>query len=157
MEQPDTSADEMLSRELNEKTFCLIQNNQSEILFRSRSKASRKRRVYSQVHGDPKKSARRFRANDRERRRMESLNSALDALKGCIPLPKNNKRMTKLRVLRYACNYIKSLSDLLGVAAGKYSYQADNHSMSKESRINGLSVGQRLEILSHTGRYYQNF
>lgn len=73
----------------------------------------RKRRIYSTIHNDPKQSSRRFRANDRERRRMNSLNGALQALKGCVPSYHGKKRLTKLQILKFACHYISDLSDIL--------------------------------------------
>lgn len=149
------ATNDFISRELDEKTFSLIQSTKSEILFEKTRKPTRKRRIYSHVHLDAKKSGRRFRANDRERRRMDSLNGALDALKGCIPVPKSKKRMTKLHVLRLACNYIKELSELLEVAAGQLANKHDEERESRDARINGFSVAQRFELLSHTGRLYQ--
>jgi len=75
--------------------------------------SGRKRRIYSTIHNDPKQSTRRFRANDRERRRMNSLNGALQALKGCVPSYHGKKRLTKLQILKFACHYISDLSELL--------------------------------------------
>ncbi|XP_066916097.1 transcription factor ATOH1-like [Clytia hemisphaerica] len=75
--------------------------------------SGRKRRIYSTIHNDPKQSTRRFRANDRERRRMNSLNGALQALKGCVPSYHGKKRLTKLQILKFACHYISDLSDIL--------------------------------------------
>ena len=86
---------------------------------------------------------------------MDSLNGALDALKGCIPVPKTKKRMTKLHVLRLACNYIKELSELLEVAAGRLANKHEEERDSRDERINGFSIAQRFELLSHTGRLYQ--
>ena len=146
---------DLISRELDEKTLSLIQSTRSEILFEKTRKPTRRRRIYSHVHLDAKKSGRRFRANDRERRRMDSLNGALDALKGCIPVQTTKKRMTKLHVLRLACSYIKELSELLEVAAGQLANKQEEERDSREIRINGFSVAQRFELLSHTGRLYQ--
>lgn len=75
--------------------------------------SGRKRRIYSTIHKDPKQSSRRFRANDRERRRMNSLNGALQSLRGCVPLYHGKKRMTKLQILQFACTYINDLSEIL--------------------------------------------
>ena len=74
--------------------------------------SGRKRRIYSAIHNDPKQSSRRFRANDRERRRMNSLNGALQALKRCVPSYHGKKRLTKLQILQFACNYINDLSEI---------------------------------------------
>ena len=151
-------ATDLANKELDEKRSSLIQSSPVDLFPTTKLKtlkSARKRRIYSDVHLDPKKSGRRFRANDRERRRMESLNGALNALKGCIPLPKTSKRMTKLRVLRCACNYIRSLSELLEAATGMMSCPIESTNHARERMVNGLSVGQRLGILSqHTSRFY---
>lgn len=106
-----------------------------------------------QGRGQPLKKMRRLRANDRERRRMRSLNRALESLKKCLPVPQSKRRVTKLEILRIACNYIRSLSDTLS----EDSRSNDGPSRGKKSRsrgivgdpvVNGFSVAQRLEILS---------
>ncbi|XP_068737494.1 neurogenin-1-like [Montipora capricornis] len=106
-----------------------------------------------QTRGQPLKKMRRLRANDRERRRMRSLNRALESLKKCLPVPQSKRRVTKLEILRIACNYIRSLSDTLS----EDSRSSDGPARGKKSRsrgivsdpvVNGFSVAQRLEILS---------
>jgi hypothetical protein len=99
------------------------------------------------VRLEPMKRIRRLRANDRERRRMRSLNRALESLKKCIPVPQSKRRVTKLEILRIACSYIRSLSDTLrGEATGTNSaFRKRNRA---ETVVNGFSVAQRLEILS---------
>lgn len=105
------------------------------------------------ARGQPLKKMRRLRANDRERRRMRSLNRALESLKKCLPVPQSKRRVTKLEILRIACNYIRSLSDTLS----EDSRSSDGATRGKKSRsrgivsdpvVNGFSVAQRLEILS---------
>ena len=105
------------------------------------------------ARGQPLKKIRRLRANDRERRRMRSLNRALESLKKCLPVPQSKRRVTKLEILRIACNYIRSLSDTLS----EDSQSSEGQSRGKKSRsrgivndpvVNGFSVAQRLEILS---------
>ena len=105
------------------------------------------------TRGQPLKKMRRLRANDRERRRMRSLNRALESLKKCLPVPQSKRRVTKLEILRIACNYIRSLSDTLS----EDSRSNDGPTRGKKSRsrgivndpvVNGFSVAQRLEILS---------
>lgn len=99
------------------------------------------------VRLEPMKRIRRLRANDRERRRMRSLNRALESLKKCIPVPHSKRRVTKLEILRIACSYIRSLSDTLrGEATGtSNAFRKRNRT---ETVVNGFSVAQRLEILS---------
>ncbi|EDO36287.1 predicted protein [Nematostella vectensis] len=102
------------------------------------------------VKAEPMKRIRRLRANDRERRRMKSLNRALDSLKKCIPVPQSKRRVTKLEILRIACNYIKSLSDTLrGESSGPSSVFRKR--ARADAVVNGFSVAQRLEILSGNG------
>ena len=105
------------------------------------------------VRGQPLKKIRRLRANDRERRRMRSLNRALESLKKCLPVPQSKRRVTKLEILRIACNYIRSLSDTLsedsrcndGTTRGK---KSRSRGIVGDPVVNGFSVAQRLEILS---------
>ena len=105
------------------------------------------------TRGQPLKKMRRLRANDRERRRMRSLNRALESLKKCLPVPQSKRRVTKLEILRIACNYIRSLSDTLsedsrsndGSTRGK---KSRSRGMVSDPVVNGFSVAQRLEILS---------
>jgi len=101
----------------------------------------------ARVRIEPMKRIRRLRANDRERRRMRSLNRALDSLKKCIPVPQSKRRVTKLEILRIACSYIRSLSDTLrGEQSGTSGpFRKRNRT---ETVVNGFSVAQRLEILS---------
>lgn len=104
-------------------------------------------RAHAQIPIEPMKRVRRLRANDRERRRMKSLNRALESLKKCIPVPKSKRRVTKLEILRIACNYIRSLSDAL-----KGENSSTGGGLRKRSKadavVNGFSIAQRLEILS---------
>lgn len=98
----------------------------------------------------PLKRLRRQRANDRERRRMQSLNGALNNLKSCIPLPKTKRRVTKLEILRIACNYIQSLWDTLNNGDNEVQRESlrpigDNQRLI----VNGMSVTQRLDLLSN--------
>ena len=129
--------------------FITKPSNSTMLNPKSPPTAGRRRRVYSLVHLDPKKSGRRFRANDRERRRMESLNGALETLKRCIPISKSKKRMTKLEILQLACNYIKNLSNLLEAATVEgMEGTGDCEKEKTTSVVNGLSISQRLEIIS---------
>ena len=95
----------------------------------------RKRRIYSIIHQDPKQSTRRFRANDRERHRMNSLNGALQTLKRCVPLYHGKRRVTKLQILQFACHYINDLSDIL---CNPSSALHDTFEESRSSQINSL-------------------
>uniref|UniRef100_A0A914W6C6 BHLH domain-containing protein n=1 Tax=Plectus sambesii TaxID=2011161 RepID=A0A914W6C6_9BILA len=59
------------------------------------------------------KRLRRGKANDRERRRMHSLNSALERLRFALPAMPDDSKMTKIETLRMAHNYILALSEML--------------------------------------------
>jgi len=60
------------------------------------------------------KKNRRLKANDRERNRMHGLNSALDRLRGILPVAMNEDgKLTKIETLRYANNYIWALAETL--------------------------------------------
>ena len=131
--------------------ICLSSNNTLDDT--PRSEAPQTEDCTRQGRGQPLKKMRRLRANDRERRRMRSLNRALESLKKCLPVPQSKRRVTKLEILRIACNYIRSLSDTLS----EDSQSNDSPSRGRKSRsrgisgdpvVNGFSVAQRLEILS---------
>ena len=98
---------------------------------------------------EPIKRVRRVRANDRERKRMKSLNRALESLKKCIPVPQSKRRVTKLEVLRIACSYIRSLSETLNDESDSNAFFRNLGA--SDAVVNGFSVAQRLEILSGTG------
>lgn len=59
---------------------------------------------------------RRLKANDRERHRMHNLNSALDALRGILPVLPEDTKLTKIETLRFAHNYIWALTETLRMA-----------------------------------------
>lgn len=58
---------------------------------------------------------RRHTANIQERTRMKKLSKALDELRRCIPTEYHlsNRKMSKIRTLRLATNYIASLSEII--------------------------------------------
>ena len=57
------------------------------------------------------KRTRRLKANDRERNRMHNLNSALDHLRCSLPTFPDDAKLTKIETLRFAHNYIWTLSE----------------------------------------------
>ncbi|KAB7502621.1 Neurogenin-3 [Armadillidium nasatum] len=57
--------------------------------------------------------SRRMKANDRERNRMHMLNKALDRLRNVLPTAPDDTKLTKIETLRYAHNYIWTLSETL--------------------------------------------
>ena len=64
---------------------------------------------------DEETERKRLMANTQERVRMRKINKALDDLRKILPKEFNlyHRRMSKIRTLRLAMNYIKSLSDLI--------------------------------------------
>lgn len=56
---------------------------------------------------------RRIRANNRERRRIQAINDAMEALRKAIPNTNNKRKLTKLELLRLAQEYIRDLSEIL--------------------------------------------
>lgn len=61
------------------------------------------------------KKNRRLKANDRERNRMHSLNEALERLRCVLPIFPDDNKLTKIETLRFARNYIWTLSETLKV------------------------------------------
>lgn len=87
----------------------------------SQSKGGKKRQRNAKPRARPKsptqviklKRNRRMKANDRERNRMHSLNSALEKLRKVLPSFNESGKMTKIETLRFAHNYIWALSETL--------------------------------------------
>ncbi|VDM29488.1 unnamed protein product [Toxocara canis] len=59
------------------------------------------------------KKIRRTKANERERRRMHSLNEALEELRRTLPHIPDEPKLTKIETLRLANNYIFALAQIL--------------------------------------------
>ncbi|KAA0195165.1 hypothetical protein HAZT_HAZT005899 [Hyalella azteca] len=59
------------------------------------------------------KRCRRMKANDRERNRMHLLNTALERLRLTLPTPPDDTKLTKIETLRFAYNYIWTLSEMV--------------------------------------------
>lgn len=57
------------------------------------------------------KKQRRAKANDRERTRMQTLNSALEKLRVVLPAFPDETKLTKIETLRFANNYICALTE----------------------------------------------
>ena len=53
------------------------------------------------------------RRNARERRRVQAVNSAFMRLRKCVPVENRNKRLSKVKTLHRAIEYIAALQDLL--------------------------------------------
>lgn len=83
---------------------------------------------------------RRLRANHRERRRIQSINGAMEALRKAIPDTRHNTKITKLQLLRLAQNYIKTLTEILRTetvnsVAQETSYDAFSYSPCDQTAI----------------------
>lgn len=65
------------------------------------------------------KKNRRMKANDRERNRMHSLNEALERLRLVLPIFPDDNKLTKIETLRFAKNYIWTLSETLRLVDSK--------------------------------------
>ncbi|CAB3987474.1 neurogenic differentiation factor 1-like [Paramuricea clavata] len=110
--------------------------------------------ITESVPREPLKRLRRQRANDRERRRMKSLNGALNNLKRCIPLPKTKRRVTKLEILRIACNYIQDLWETLNNGGNEgHTETLVTRGGNQHHIVNGMSVTQRLSLLSNNLKF----
>lgn len=80
----------------------------------SSSGSSARKRALSQAELERRRSL----ANHQERRRMHRLNSALDRLRSAIPprLQNGSRRLSKIKTLKMAINYIVELQTVLGSA-----------------------------------------
>lgn len=93
----------------------------------------------------PKKSAkstsleprlRRIRANNRERRRIQAINDAMEALRKAIPSTNNKRKLTKLELLRLAQEYIRQLSEMLCSSTSPFEDEVVNVSFSYPAYTN---------------------
>ena len=91
---------------------------------------------------------RRLRANDRERRRIQSINGAMEALRKVIPDTKHNTKITKLQLLRLAQDYIKTLSEILR--------SSNANSVAQEMRFDVFSAySPRNEVAFYSDNYQE--
>lgn len=72
---------------------------------------------------------RRIAANARERRRMNGLNEAFDALRNVVPMPGDEHKLSKYETLQMAKDYIKALGDLLEHGADESTYTLFNQNL----------------------------
>lgn len=69
--------------------------------------------VYKHVPHSEKPPHLVARRNARERRRVETVNNAFLRLRRHVPIDTKHKRLSKVKTLRYAIDYIKRLSDMI--------------------------------------------
>ncbi|KAL1285326.1 Protein lin-32 [Trichinella pseudospiralis] len=83
----------------------------------SSSNNNSNKRALSHMHtmaGQPEMRRRRLAANERERRRMNSLNGAFDNLRNVLPSIESGKNLSKIETLLMAQEYIRVLQELIG-------------------------------------------
>ncbi|XP_052762218.1 neurogenin-1-like [Mya arenaria] len=100
-----TDIAKLTGEQSNIKVTSLEKHNKSRIF------PNRRRR-----HEAPTKDVmrkRRVAANERERRRMESLNVAFDKLRDVVPSYNDDTKLSKYETLQMAQSYIAALKDLL--------------------------------------------
>ncbi|XP_015918566.2 achaete-scute homolog 3 [Parasteatoda tepidariorum] len=67
------------------------------------------------------------RRNARERRRVQAVNSAFARLRKCVPIENRNKRLSKVKTLHKAIEYIKGLQMLLSDQSdSSFNYDTSN-------------------------------
>ncbi|GMT24804.1 hypothetical protein PFISCL1PPCAC_16101, partial [Pristionchus fissidentatus] len=87
--------------------------NEAKTTTAPRQKRKYRCRVRSPSTIERAKRTRRDKANARERRRMNSLNDALECLRTVLPQPGEEPKMTKIETLRFAQQYIRYLTGAL--------------------------------------------
>lgn len=93
-----------------------------------------------------KKKQHRTAANQRERKRMKSINDAFDNLRQYIPLSESERsKLSKVDTLKYAIMYIGNMTELLQQYEDTLYYRKKKHSESPKS----ISVCSKVE---RTGR-----
>ena len=88
-----------------------MRSNDKEQFYQQRTSNSPQRKLSKSNPLEPR--LRRIRANNRERRRIQAINDAMEALRKAIPSTNNNRKLTKLELLRLAQDYIRDLSEML--------------------------------------------
>ena len=89
------------------------------------------------------KKTRRTKANDRERNRMHSLNDALESLRCVLPSPQDDSKLTKIETLRFAYNYIWTLTQALEMADKNLTPEAYLAQHAIQQSLNGGSKNTR--------------
>lgn len=96
-----------------------------------------------QQPGRGKKRQHRTAANQRERKRMKSINDAFDHLRQNIPLPESERnKLSKVDTLKYAIMYIGNMTEILQQYEDTLYYRKKKHSEAPKkvvvhSRANG--------------------
>ncbi len=67
------------------------------------------------------------RRNARERRRVQAVNTAFTKLRKCVPVENRNKRLSKVKTLQRAIEYIAGLQELIREADERDGIVHDSH------------------------------
>ncbi|XP_057292489.1 neurogenin-1-like [Hydractinia symbiolongicarpus] len=95
----------------------------------TKKKTRRKRRRLTGV------SKQRRAANERERKRLQIINSAYTDLKSALPLFPNEENISKIEIIRLASKTIKYLSELLEVNPSRSPGGSESSEMSSEGSV----------------------
>lgn len=87
-------------------------------------------------------SQQRRKANERERRRMQTLNSHIEILRDLIPQPPLGKRPTNTEVIWMAATYIEFLTELLKKSEKPREFPSETFSAEVQSVSQDLDTGQ---------------
>lgn len=85
-------------------------------------------------------SQQRRKANERERRRVQTLNSRIEILRDHIPLPPLGKRPTNTEVIWMAATYIEFLTELLKKSEKPIEFPLKTFSAEEQSVSQGLDA-----------------
>lgn len=98
-----------------------------------------------------RKTQQRTAANQRERKRMKSINDAFENLKESIPLPLNErKKLSKVETLKYAIAYIGNMTEILQQYEDTLYYRKKKHS-EKPKKVT-IRSRKPMEICNEKGR-----
>lgn len=103
----------MTSFDQEVKSKCRASRRQSGGKMPKRRSKKAGKSAYKHVPHSEKPPHLVARRNARERRRVETVNNAFLRLRRHVPLETRHKRLSKVKTLRYAIDYIKRLSDMI--------------------------------------------
>ncbi|XP_035210236.1 protein atonal homolog 7-like [Stegodyphus dumicola] len=90
--------------------------NESAAPTKKKSRKSGSKSNYKHVPHREKPPHLVARRNARERRRVQAVNTAFSRLRKCVPAENRNKRMSKVKTLHRAIEYIQMLQEMLSKA-----------------------------------------
>uniref|UniRef100_T1JCI1 BHLH domain-containing protein n=1 Tax=Strigamia maritima TaxID=126957 RepID=T1JCI1_STRMM len=93
-----------------------ISLDNSEGATKKRSPKKGFKSVYKHVPHKDKPPHLVARRNARERRRVQAVNSAFAKLRKCVPVENRNKRLSKVKTLQKAIEYISHMQDMIDAA-----------------------------------------